>query len=111
MTDFALLRCRETRQVPARRFLVARDALQLQRRVRFVIKRLWFAGPVQRYGKENATNESEYLSLNLFPPPAAITAYCFLFFFDTKRSCLRFQPSDEGRDCDRYQRRDRAWQD
>src|SRR5437879_1737623 len=28
------------------------------------------------YGNENATSASEYVSLYLFPPPAAITTYC-----------------------------------
>ena len=42
-----------------------------------------FGGSVRCYGKEKATNASEYLSLYLFPPPAATTTYCFLVFFDT----------------------------
>src|SRR5579859_896197 len=36
------------------------------------------------YGKENATSESEYTLLYLFPPPAAITTYCLPLFRPTK---------------------------
>lgn len=63
--------------------LVAGDALQLQRSMLFVIKRRrLFCRCQQTYGKENATNESEYLSLYLLPPPAATTTYCFFVFFE-----------------------------
>ena len=84
VTDATLGNYRKPRQVPARRFLVAGDTLEFQRGVLLVIERSWFFGSMQRYGKEKATNESEYLSLYLFPPPAAITTYCFLFLFETK---------------------------
>ena len=80
VTGLALCQGRKARPIRPSRVLVAQGAFVLQRRVLLVIER-----PVlrpQTQGKENATKESEYVSLYLLPPPAAITTYCFLVFFE-----------------------------
>ena len=60
------------------------DALHLQRGVLFVIERLVLARASQVQGKEKATKESEYVSLYLLPPPAAMITYCLFVFFEKK---------------------------
>ena len=61
---------------------VTSDALQFQRQVLFMAKRPRNVCPAEGYGKAKATKESEYVSLYLLPPPAAIKTYCFFVFFE-----------------------------
>ncbi len=87
VANLALADSRKAGAVPRRGLNVARDALQLQRGVPLMAKRAFHARVerfLKRYGKQKATNASEYVSLYLLPPPAAITTYCLPFFFDKK---------------------------
>lgn len=59
--------------------LMASHALQLQSGM-FAVREGWVFCSADCYGKEKASNASEYLSLYLLPPPAAITMYCFFVF-------------------------------
>ncbi len=83
MTNLTLLQGGEAGNIPGRRSLMTQDTLQLERCVLLMVERLSVACSEESYGKQKATKESEYVLLYLLPPPAAITTYCFPFFFET----------------------------
>lgn len=79
----ALCCCGKSGAIPLLGVLVARDALQLESCVLFMIERFVGSNSCKGdQGSAKATSESEYLSLYLLPPPAAITTYCFFVFFE-----------------------------
>src|ERR1051326_1061629 len=82
MTRLTLRHFRKARTIRLFGVLMARYTLQFQRGMLLMIEWLVFSGSPQTQGKEKATKESEYVSLYLLPPPAAITTYCFLVFFE-----------------------------
>ena len=81
MARHALANRRKRRPLPGLNRRVAIPAFDLQGRMPLVaeVHRL-FGARRSGYGKENATSESEYTLLYLFPPPAAITMYCLPLF-------------------------------
>lgn len=80
MTGPALRDDRKTSAFARFSIFVTCSALQFQRGMLPVVKGLIRAQQIQ--GKEKASKVSEYLSLYLFPPPAATTTYCLLVFFE-----------------------------
>ena len=82
VTRPALRYCRKPSPVLGHDSLVTRRAAQLQGCVFPVTERIVSGVYGNGQGNENATKESEYLSLYLFPPPAATTTYCLPVFFD-----------------------------
>lgn len=82
VTTLTLRKRWKARAIGRLAFPMARRTLQLQRRMLLVIERPVLTCSPQTQGKEKASKESEYLSLYLLPPPAAITTYCFFVFFE-----------------------------
>src|ERR1041384_8084447 len=84
MTRLALPHGLKAGSIRLLRSLVTGYAFQFQWCMLLMVERAVFCRAPQSQGKEKATNESENVSLYLLPPPAAITTYCFLVFFEKK---------------------------
>ena len=82
VTGLTLCHFGKRSQIPAFSRHVTPYALQFQRQVFLVVKRALNIRRGEGYGKAKATKESEYVSLYLLPPPAAIRTYCFFVFLE-----------------------------